>query len=123
MSTRKDAVERRKHKRFKAKEGAFAILTADKNRMGQIKDISKGGLTFQYIDSGEPPKSSVEVEIFLALHDFYLKKLPIKNIEEFEIDNPLPFSSLPMRQLSIQFGKMKPIQKSLLEHFLQNYTD
>jgi len=122
MVAKKDFVERRKHQRLKTKEGVFAVLGTDNSRLGQIKNISKGGLAFQYVDTGIQSKGSVEVEIFSNIHDFYLKKLPIKTIEDFELDNAVPSGSLPIRQLNIKFGEMTPFQILLLEHFLENFT-
>ena len=121
MTTKNDLVERRKHKRFKAKEGAFAALTSD-NKMGQINDISRSGLTFQYIGHDESSSGSTEVEIFSAVADFYLKKVPVKSVMDIQVDGNIPFSSVPMKQLRIQFGRMTPIQSGLLDYFLQNYT-
>jgi hypothetical protein len=122
MTTKKDLVERRKHKRFKAKEGAFAVLTSD-NKMGQIKDISRSGLTFQYIGHGEPSSGSTEMEIFSTVYDFYLKKVPARVIVDSEIEKTVPFSSVPMRQVNVQFEEMTPIQSKLLEYFIQNYNN
>ena len=121
MTNKKGFVERRKHKRFKAKEGAFAALTSD-NKMGQINDISRSGLTFQYIGHDESSSGSTEVEIFSAVADFYLKKVPVKSVMDIQVDGNIPFSSVPMKQLRLQFGRMTPIQSGLLDYFLQNYT-
>ena len=121
MITQKGVVERRKHKRFKAKEGVFALLTSD-NKMGQIKDISRSGLTFQYVGHGEPLSGSVEMEIFSTVYDFYLKKVPVKSVVDIEVDDDIPFSSVSMKQLRIQFGEMTRIQLRLLGYLLQHYT-
>ncbi|MFC1813752.1 hypothetical protein ACFL03_13790 [Thermodesulfobacteriota bacterium] len=121
MTTKNDLVERRKHKRLKAKEGVFALLTSD-NKMGQIQDISKSGLTFQYIGHDEPLSGSTEMEIFSTVYEFYLKKVPVKSVVDIEVDGDIPFSSVPMKQLRIQFGAMTPIQSGLLGYFLQHYT-
>lgn len=121
MTTKKDLVERRKHKRFKAKEGAFAVLTSE-NKMGQIQDISRSGLTFQYIGHSEPSSGSTEMEIFSTVHDFYLKKVPARVVVDSEIEKTVPFSSVPMRRVNVQFEEMTPIQSKLLEYFIQNFN-
>lgn len=122
MTIRNGFMERRKHKRFKVKGGAFAVSAPDYNKLGQIKDISKSGFAFQYIENGEQTKDSVEVEIFLTGDDFYLKKLPVRTVTDFEVDNPVASNSMPMRQLNLQFGKLNYPQKLLLDYFLQRYT-
>ena len=114
--------ERRKHKRFKVKKGFLAVSIPDFKKLGQIKDISKGGLSFQYIDDVEQAKDSVEVEILSIVDDFYLRKLPVRTVLDVEINNPVSMSLLPKRQLSMKFGKLNHYQKELLNHFLQRYT-
>ncbi|MBW1841767.1 MAG: hypothetical protein JRI75_08220 [Deltaproteobacteria bacterium] len=122
MTVKINSIEQKKNERLKAKKGVFAVLASDINTLGPIKEIGRDGLDFQYIDSGEPSNPSEAVEIFSTVNDFYLKKLPIKDVVEFKVDASSPYSSLPMRQMSIQFGKMTPIQSKLLDYFLRLYT-
>jgi hypothetical protein len=58
-------VERRKPERFRGQEGAFVELRDHHGKLGEIIDISKEGLTFRYIDIGDRPKGSFELDIFL----------------------------------------------------------
>ncbi|MGD9334503.1 MAG: PilZ domain-containing protein [Desulfobacterales bacterium] len=122
MKNKEGLIERRKHKRFKVREGAFAVLRSDYNKLGQIKDISEGGLAFQFLEDGKQTKDSLEVEIFSTLDDFYMKKLPVRTVLDFELDNPVASNSTPMRQLSMKFGKLNHPQKLLLGFFIQKYT-
>ena len=122
MSSLKKTTENRKNKCYKAKQGAFAVVTADENKIGQINNISKGGLSFQYISNGQLSSGSVEIEIFSTAKSFYLKKLSAKVVVDSEVDNTASLSSLPMRELVLQFEKIMPYQMLMLEHFLQNYT-
>jgi hypothetical protein len=122
MKNRIGLIERRKHKRFKVKGGAFAVATPDYNKLGQIKDISEGGLAFQFIEDGEQTKGSLEVEIFSTVDDFYIKKIPVRTVLDFELDNTVSSNPTPMRQLSMKFGKLNHPQKLLLSFFIQKYT-
>ena len=122
MTNKKGFIERRKHKRFKAKTGAFAVLRPDYNVLGQIKDISKGGLAFCYNACGGNTTGSFEVDIFFIEKDFYLKKLPAKTVLDCKAEDKVSSSSLPMKQLSMQFGKISPHQKLLLDFFIEKYT-
>ena len=47
---RRILLDRRRKKRYRVKEGAFAALINHDNRLGQIRDISLVGLSFRYID-------------------------------------------------------------------------
>ena len=122
MRNKEDFIERRKHKRFKAKGGVFAVSTPDYKNLGQIKDISKGGLACQFIENGEQTKDSIEIEIFSAAGDFYLKKIPVRTVLDFEVDSTVSSNSMPMRQWSMQFGKLNHLQRLLLDFFVQKYT-
>ena len=122
MRNKEGLIEKRKHQRYKVKGKAFAISSPDYKNLGQIRDISKGGLSCQFIENGEQTKNSNEIEIFSAVGDFYLKKLPVRTVLDFEIDNTVSSNSMPMRQWSMQFGKLNYLQRLLLNFFLQNYT-
>jgi hypothetical protein len=50
MSGKKEFKERRVHKRFHIKNGAFAAIKEDSLKLGLIKNISKVGLAFTCID-------------------------------------------------------------------------
>jgi hypothetical protein len=77
--------ERRKHKRFLAKEGAFVELRDYRGKIGEIIEVSKGGLAFQYIDVGDRPKESLRLDIFLKHAGLRLEKLPAETVSDAEI--------------------------------------
>ena len=123
MSAKDGLQERRKHKRFDAKRGAFAVSPPSFDKLGQIKNISKGGLAFHYSGNNEQSKDTFdEVEIFSISDDFFLRKLPVKTVLDFEVDTQVPFNSLPQRQASLQFRELNHHQKILLQYFFQKYT-
>ena len=117
-----EQIERRAYKRFEAREGAFAALKGPISKLGQIIDISKGGLAFRYIHTGESVKKSFEMEIFSAGNGFRLKGIQCRTVSDFEIDNPFPFSSIKMRRLGAEFEDFNSNQESQLEYFIQNHT-
>lgn len=119
---RKELVDRRIHKRFKVQDGALALLRANIRKVGQIIDISRGGLAFRYMSNGERLNGSFELDILLANNGFRLEKVPIKSVSDFEIANETSFSSITMRRLCAQFGELKHNQISQLEYFILNYT-
>ena len=120
--TKKDIKEKRKHKRFKVKEGVLAASSPDYDRLGQIKDVSKGGLAFQYLKNIRSNKEPLEIEIFSPFDHFHLEKLPVRTVMDFKLDSKGLYTSLPIRQLSLQFGKLNHSQDLLLDNFIQRYT-
>ena len=121
MGTKK-VTEQRQHKRYTTREDAFAVLNANDSKIGQIKDISMGGLAIHYIANGTKSRASSFLDILLADNGFYLEKVPFKSISDFEIPNEFAFSSLKMKRHGVKFGQLTQRQVSQLEDFLRNYT-
>ena len=116
------SVERRQQPRYKVAEGVFAALVNHTSKLGQIRDISKIGLAFRYIDHGEALEETTELKIVIGSKGVYLDKLPFRKVADFEIKNESSFSSLKIRQIGLQFGNLTKHQASRLEHFIQNHT-
>jgi hypothetical protein len=115
-------VERRKHGRFKVKEGAFAALGRWFSPVGQIMDISKGGLSFRYIARSDQSKGTTQLKILLSGAGFHFDILPFKPIWDLATPYALSYVSRTMRQCGGQFGELKDDQKLDLDYFIQNYT-
>ena len=125
MTNRKEIVERRKHKRFQVKDGAFAVAMPPQpcsTPLGQIIDVSRGGLAFRYIAGEEGSNGSFELVILLANNNFHSDKVPFETISDFEIANEVPFSSITMRRRGVQFGKLTDKQISQLDYFIRNHA-
>lgn len=114
--------EKRRFTRFQAPQNAFALLRGPAGKLGQIIDISKGGLALRYVaNSGQPSKSS-QLDIFLANNDFNLEKVSFEIVSDFEIGKQGPSSSITMRRCGVQFGPLNQDHISRLEYFIQNYS-
>lgn len=122
MTILNEFVERRRLKRFKVKEGAFAVLMPDSKRLGQILDLGKGGLSFLYIDTGEGANGSTQLDIFVAGNGFYLSKLPVHIVSDIQVPNKIPINPIVMRRQGIQFGELTLEQTSSLDSFMRQYT-
>lgn len=121
MSTEKHR-ERREYTRFRTRDGALIELRSHRGKLGEIIDISKGGLAFRYIDIGERPKGFFEIDILLKETGFRLEKVPAKTISDLRTTKYFPFSSTKTRRQGVQFGELTKKQISQLEHFIRNYT-
>ena len=91
-------VERRKHRRYRAPRGAFAVLAVESDfaKLGQIIDVSRGGLSFTYAGTKEWISESLELGIWFSEQKFRLDNVPFKTISDFE-DNGGPFSVIITR--------------------------
>ena len=120
MYNRNELSEQRKDKRFQVPKDAFAALGPDYIKVGQIINISMGGLAFRYLGS-EEPSNALELDIFLARRAFYLYKLPCETVWDFVTDEK-PFSSINMKRCGLQFGQLTQSQISELQYFIQDYA-
>ena len=121
MSMRRNVVERRRHNRFRVKDGASVVLRAHFLELGEIIDVSKGGLAFRYIPSQQPSNGLFQLAILLGDGSFYLADIPFMIISDFEI-NDNPFRSLKISRCGVQFGKLTRSQVSEMEYFIQRYA-
>lgn len=122
MVGRKRTIERRKNKRYKAMEGAYAAIT-NSNKLGQIIDISMGGLSFKYIDTeneSEGPEKRNEESIFLSSMGYYVGDLPFQTIADYKITDTPSFSSMVVRKRHVKFTDLTFKQLFDLDHYMKN---
>jgi hypothetical protein len=123
MVGRKRTVERRKSKRYRATEGAYAAISPHSHKLGQIIDISMSGLAFKYIDTNEndtDSQDSSEETIFLSSMGFYVGDLPFKTISDDEVTNTPSFSSMKVRKRHVKFTDLSFKQLFDLDYYLRN---
>ena len=123
MVGRKRTVERRKNKRYKAAEGAYAAISPNSHKLGQIIDISMGGLAFKYIDTSteNSEKNPVpEDAIFLSSMGYYVGDLPFKTITDYEVTDAPSFSSMKVRKRHVKFTDLSFKQLFDLDYYLRN---
>ena len=133
-------ISRRSHKRYRVKEGTFAVLYLNSFKLAPIIDISRGGFSFRYSDSQfididqdgraffyQFNRRRLEefstFDIFLVDSGIYLDRLPCKIVSNFELKEIKSTNSIRMRRYCIQFDELVPRQISDLEYFLKNCTE
>ena len=125
MTIEKKIIERRKYKRYKAKDGAFAAISPlFSEKLGQIIDISMGGLAFKYITGNDnkdgEKKKEYEHSILLSSLDCYVEEIPFKTVEDREITNYPSFSSMKLRERRVKFNSLSSRQIFDLNSYLEN---
>jgi len=123
MVGRKRTIERRKNKRYKAVEGAYAAISPNSNKIGQIIDISMGGLCFKYINTenkSEEPVNRNQESIFLSSMGYYVGDLPFQTVADYEITDTPSFSSMEVRKRHVRFTDLTFKQLFDLDYYLKN---
>jgi hypothetical protein len=119
--------ERRKFVRYHTREDAFAALGSKFNKVGRIRDISKRGLAFQYIDLAETENGDdTEIEIFLSKNGFHLSAIPCQLVYESSIpfleSSPDSGSAFKVRRCGVKFGRLTSRQRERIGFFLKSHT-
>lgn len=115
--------ERRKHPRFDTKDVAFAILKADREEeLGQIVNISLGGLAFQYFIGNREFQKADRLDVLLADRGIHVEDIKFRVVEDFELVNELPFSSITKREQRVLFNDLSDSQKHGIDSFIRRHT-
>jgi len=119
--------ERRKYTRFLADKDAYAALGVNFTRVGKLKDISIGGLAFEYIDCTENfVQDFSRVAIFHSHNEFHLPNLMCRLIYNLAIstenEDPQFIRQYVNHRCAIQFGDITVRQREQLEFFINHYT-
>lgn len=105
--------------RFRAVEGAVAVQGA---KIGQIIDISRSGLAFQYI-ALEEEESLHEPLRIICNHDlFNLPAIPSQEVYDRPLPSSLSFSDMRMRRRGLLFHPLEAPQEEALLYFLAQHT-
>ena len=123
MQKEKVVVERRHTKRRPINKGlAFVVMKSDKTEQhGLIIDVSKGGLSCQYLADKEMPVSQTSLDIYYQ-YKRLLSDIPNTTIDDFVIPVTKSSNLTPMRRRNIQFGNLPAKEMSQLERFLKEET-
>jgi hypothetical protein len=121
MAGRKRTIDRRRNKRYKAIDGAYAAISPKSHKLGQIIDVSMGGLSFKYIDtSSTDTKKAMDETIFLSSMGSYVGDLPFQTISDYELKNAPSFSSMKVRKRHVKFEDLSFKQLFDLDYYLRN---
>ena len=118
------AEEKRQFKRLKGKDGAFAafIGSDDLFNLGQIVDISLGGVCVQYLSTSDQQAEHYGIKIFGSNGRFiHIQKIGCKIVYDHEIVGS-SWQQLRTRRCGVQFEDLTIRQKSLLHDFIDHFT-
>jgi hypothetical protein len=115
--------DQRRFRRLNAQEGAFALLKNHTSRVGQIINVSRGGLAFKYLADEIPPAEGWELDVFLAGRRFLWKGVPHITILDIEMAPEVPFSTVRMRRRAVAFQNLTDEHALRLEYLLDHGTN
>ena len=120
--------ERRRNIRLNPKELTFVVLRPEFSKSGELLDISRGGLCFQYLHTPNPGRgvpTSLKIDIFIINNGYYLPKVPctlVYDVEEKKGPTLFPMN-FTFSRCGLQFGKLSHEQTRQVELYLSHYTE
>ena len=120
---RKDVTERRVHLRYRVSEGVFAVLNASMLMVGQVIDVSMGGIAYIYIANEKSPQGSFTLDILISGEGYHLRSVPCRIISDTPALSAYSFTSVPMRRQGIQFETLGQKERARLRELIRTYSD
>ncbi len=109
----------RKYKRYKVRDGIEVVL-GDRDRNGdEVLDIGMGGLTFNYVERGEPLKETFTIDIYVD-GKLYIDKMKTKLVSNIEVGD-ISLHSKNIRRISLQFNSPTPVQEFDLKALIKTH--
>ena len=121
------SAEKRKYNRFMARPDTYAAMGPHFIKVGKVRQISIGGLAFEYICTTEnPDRYSTRVTVFLCEDEFFLPDIPcrvISDLPNVSLDkNPMFDSIYVVNRCAVQFKNITEDQQRSLEYLIERHT-
>lgn len=114
---------KRKYERYRAKDLTFVKLMSKSDvDIGQLLDISKGGLSLRYFINAEKSHDYSELGIFMSGDNFKIDHIPFRIVSDTILSSIPTFSKIILRRYGVQFENLTPKQAAKLDHFLLSRT-
>jgi len=118
--------EQRKTIRFLVEANIIVALRNESTKIGKLKDISMGGLSFEHIYDEQLTLEPLKRDLFLWANVFSLSKIPCRVVYNIPMGTPPEYESLPIhfitRRCGVQFETLSEGQRTQLDFFLKTYT-
>ncbi|MBN1103014.1 MAG: hypothetical protein JXL84_06335 [Deltaproteobacteria bacterium] len=110
--------DRRRYLRFRLAYFGYTHLRNHLSKVGEIVDVSQGGLAFKYVADDVPCCGAFELDVYVREYGFIWKGIPHKTVSDIEMERDIPFSSVRMRRRGVVFLDLSPDAREKLESLL-----
>ncbi len=118
----KSSMERRKHKRFKSQGETYAVFQAPSPILGQIIDISEGGLSILYIEGDEKPTEVAAFDLFTLNNDVKVRSIAAVARSDEELPDQNSSEPETARRRGIEFIGLLDGQKEAVRELILKQT-
>jgi len=111
-------LERRACPRVEAKAGIYVRFASYSARIGEVKEMSLGGLSFQYSESAYEVGEPSELDLFSDVGDSFLGRVPFETVSDSKVEpnNSIIIDSL--RRCGVKFVDLTSKQMARLKAFI-----
>lgn len=110
--------ERRAFQRIPIAGGAVVFNEVN---IGEVIDISLGGLSFRTVDDGAWTGDDYALNLLCGNDGFSLDQLPCRTVADFVISRDMVPVTQIERRVCVEFGSLAPEQQEKLVHFLNRH--
>jgi c-di-GMP-binding flagellar brake protein YcgR len=114
--------EARKNRRVRTDGKVFAAFFSPSQefvKLGQIIDISEGGVGLRYVGINEQTGESSQLEIFDSNEELQLGRIPCRVVYDMELTGESR-GVLKVRRCGVQFQKLSEKQTTALRTFIES---
>ena len=112
--------EKKRSPRFRVSKGIYAHIDSDKPIVGEVINISKGGLSLKYLPECNPSPKHSKLNLFALGGNFFLRNVSVRTVSDSELAVESEFSSIKMRRMGVSFKNLTDIQRQSLRDFMKN---
>lgn len=113
--------ERRKEPRFRVCSNTFAVDWSAPQRLGEVLDISRSGMSFRCIEEDNGVQRTSQVGIFSSTHKFFLQEIDFETVSDQQMLGH-PQSFINMRRQSGRFISLTPEQQNGIDAFIDHHA-
>ena len=118
--------EKRKFARYITRPEIFAALGKSFSRVGRVKDVSLGGVAFEYIAEEQNEDDLSSIDIFATGNGLHLSRIPCRKIYEVSVKDTTEVSSLSSelrtKRCGVEFDDLTKSELSQVKHLIETYA-
>ena len=114
-------VERRRSERFTLRKGVDVTTLPNRRCVGQIRDISRSGLAFEYATTRDSKDESSAIDILSHDGEFRLSDIPSTTVYDVAIPNPNRSGLMQRHRHAITFAQPSAEQRDALNRLIETY--
>ncbi len=113
--------ERRQHPRIRIPNGTAALVIDNQTKMGEIIDISLGGVSFEYPESRDPDLTGAtgRINILIQNSHFRMENIPCKVITDIIQTKKDSTRSCPLKRCGLQYEALARSHIAQLTHEIE----